>query len=62
MTVDGAVNCNFTVDFKNGIVLRYGDDRPPWTIGLIDTGLQTNADEPIKGSILYMGHETLMLV
>lgn len=56
-----ALSSNLTVNLKTGDVAVHNDDKPDWTVQLIDTGMRTQTGGRIKRLAPYMGDETFML-
>lgn len=55
------LNSNFTVHLGSGDVMRREVSGEPWTIHLVDTGIQTQTGGRIKKLESLLGHETFML-
>jgi glucose-1-phosphate cytidylyltransferase len=55
------LNCNITVNMKNGDVIRHDGYLTDWTVELIDTGRNTQTGGRIKRLAPYLGNETFML-
>lgn len=56
-----ALASNLTVDIGNSNVSVHDGSRPPWTVQLIDTGLETLTAGRIKRLADYLGDSTFML-
>ncbi len=57
-----ALNSNLMVNLRTGEVQAHGpDSRLDWTVGLIDTGMETQTGGRIKRLAPYVGNETFML-
>ena len=55
------LQCNLTVNMKNGDVMKHGGSNTDWLVDLIDTGRDTQTGGRIKRLAPHMGNETFML-
>lgn len=56
-----ALSSNLTIDVKTGTVKPHDGEREDWTVGLIDTGIDTLTAGRIKRLQPHIGNETFML-
>jgi glucose-1-phosphate cytidylyltransferase len=56
-----SVENDLTVKLSTGDIMRHGNNRPDWTIDLVDTGNATLTGGRIKRLAPYIGNETFML-
>jgi glucose-1-phosphate cytidylyltransferase len=56
-----SLDCNLTVNLKNGEVSKHGENDLDWTVQLIDTGLKTQTGGRIKRLAPYIDNKTFML-
>ncbi len=55
------LNCNLTVNMKNGDVMKHDGYKTDWIVELIDTGRNTLTGGRIKRLEPFLGNETFML-
>jgi len=56
-----ALNSDFTVDLRSGLVTPYQLDEVDWSVTLVDTGLQTMTGGRVKRMQPFIGNETYLL-
>lgn len=56
-----SLNSDLTVNLRTGEIRRYGATNPDWTVGLIDTGMNTLTAGRIKRLAPYIGNQRFML-
>lgn len=56
-----SLNSNLTIDLKSGRIQTEQDDKPDWTVRLIDTGTNTQTGGRIKRLAKHLGNDTFML-
>jgi len=56
-----ALNADFTVDLKSGVVKPHQPDEVDWQVTLVDTGLETMTGGRVKRMKHFIGNETFLL-
>lgn len=56
-----ALGSSLTINLKTGTMKTHDSERPDWTVGLIDTGIDTLTGGRIKRLQPYLGNGTFML-